>query len=431
VLRSIVHAYKQESAELGVSGLDTIPLYVDLMKETPIYPPFKTITAGVNEPECVIDGKTYLQFCANNYLSLSEDVRVKAGAKAAIDTYGVGPGGSRVIAGDVDIMNELEARIAKLTGKEACIAMPTGYMCNVGVIRALMDPFFFGMPVKSNSGAVFTDEHNHGSVIDGIALTTALKVEFKHDDLEDLERKLAACDRPNKLVVTEGVFSLEGEIIDIPAYAELAHRYGAKLMIDDAHGIGIIGSRGGGAPDYLHCEDQVDVLMGCMDKAFGGTGGFLCADFPVIEYLKIALRPSVLSSAIPAMMCGAMIRAVDLIENGAERRAKLFENARRMREGLESRGFTVLGRDLLPSVALYMGDEPLGIQFQEMLYERGIFCFLVRWPAAAQGKARFRVICMVNHTAEQIDRFVDTCEEIGRELGMLPEGAAPKAPLQN
>lgn len=422
MLRTMIKAYAERSTEAGVEGFDSIPLFVDLLKEKGIYPEFLTITEGVNEPECVINGEKYLLFCANNYLSLTEDPRVKAGAIAAIGKYGVGPGGSRVISGNVDIIEELEERIARITGTEDCLTLPTGYMANVAVLKALMDPFFFGMPSRKDSGAVFFDEYSHGSVQDGCELTTALKFVYKHDDLNDLEAKLAACDRPNKLISTEGVFSLEGTIIDLPKYIALARKYNAKLMIDDAHAVGVIGEHGGGTGDYYHCADQVDVLMGCMDKAFGGTGGYLAGSKALIDYLRVALRSSILSSAIPTMMAGAMIESSKIIEDGESLRWALLEKAAYLRNGLMERGFTVLGEDVIPSVPLFMGDERLGIYFAEELFKRNILCSLVRWPAAPQGKARFRIIVMANHTKEHLDRFLAACEEIQNDLVVaMPE----------
>lgn len=414
MLRTIIKAYNEQSGALGVSGFDSIPLFVKLMKEKGIYPTFHTITDGVNEPECVVDGEKYVLFCANNYLSLTEHPSVREAAKAAIDRYGVGPGGSRVIAGNVDIIEELEARIAGMTGTEDCLTLPTGYMANVSVLKAVLDPFFFGMPTRKDSSAIFIDEYNHGSVHDGCELTTALKFTYKHDDVADLERKLASCDRPNKLITTEGVFSLEGKILDLPAYVALARKYDAKLMIDDAHGVGIIGPKGGGTGDHYGMADQIDVLMGCMDKAFGGTGGYLCGSKPLIEYLRVGLRSSVLSSAIPTMMAGAMIESVNLIESGQELRRTLFEKAAYLRNGLMEHGFTVLGPDTIPSVPLFMGDERVGLQFADGLYRRKILCSLVRWPAAPQGKARFRIIVMANHSYEHLDRLIEACDDIRR-----------------
>jgi 7-keto-8-aminopelargonate synthetase-like enzyme len=429
MLRTMIKDYNAQTEALGVSGFDSIPLFVDLMREKGIYPRLITIEDGVNEPECVVGGEKYLMFCANNYLSLTEHPRVKAAAKAAIDKYGVGPGGSRVIAGNVDIIEELEARIAAMTGTEDCLTLPTGYMANVSVLKAVLDPFFFGMPARKDSSAIFIDEYNHGSVQDGCELTSALKFSYRHDDLEDLERKLASCDRPNKLITTEGVFSLEGKILDLPAYIELARTYGAKLMIDDAHGVGIIGDRGGGTGDYYGRAGDIDILMGCMDKAFGGTGGYLCGKKPVIDYLRVALRSSVLSSAIPTMMAGAMIESINLIEDGQDLRWLLFEKAAYLRNGLIERGFTVLGRDTIPSVPLFMGDERIGLAFAEGFYQRKILCSLVRWPAAPQGKSRFRIIVMANHQRAHLDALLDACEEIRDELGVAEEMAEAAEPV--
>jgi len=412
----MIKDYAQRTETTGVSGLDSIPLFIEIMKEKGIYPTLTTISDGVNEPECRVNGQKYLQFCANNYLSLTEHPRVKAAAKAAIDKYGVGPGGSRVIAGNIDIIEELEVRIARMTGTEDCLTLPTGYMANVAVLKALLDPFFFGMPVRKDSSAIFCDEYNHGSVQDGCELSSAIKIMYKHDDLEDLERKLAGCDRENKLITTEGVFSLEGEILDLPAYIELARRYNAKLMIDDAHGVGIIGEHGGGVGDFFGRAKDIDLLMGCMDKAFGGTGGYLCGSKALIDYLRVSLRSSVLSSAIPTMMAGAMIESVEMMENGQELRRRLFDNATYLRNGLIEHGFTVLGRDTIPSVPLFMGDERVGLAFAEGFSKRNIMCSLVRWPAAAQGRSRFRIIVMADHTREHLDRFLEACDEIRAEI---------------
>lgn len=417
MLRTMIKDYVARTESLGVSGIDSIPAFVELMKEKGIYPRFMTITDGVNEPECTIDGETHLMFCANNYLSLTEHPKVRSAAKSAVDRYGVGPGGSRVIAGNIDIIEDLESRIAAMTGTEDCLTLPTGYMANVAVLKAVLDPFFFGMPTRKDSSAVFIDEHNHGSVHDGCRLTDALKITYRHDDLEDLEHKLATCNRPNKLITTEGVFSLEGRILDLPAYVALKQKYDAKLMIDDAHGVGIIGPRGGGVGDHYGRAGDIDILMGCMDKAFGGTGGYLCGSKPMIDYLRVALRSSVLSSAIPTMMAGAMIESVNLIESGQELRRTLFEKAAYLRDGLTNRGFTVLGPDAIPSIPLFMGDERVGMAFAEGFSRRNIMCSLVRWPAAPQGKARFRIIVMASHSYQHLDRFLDACEEIREEIG--------------
>ena len=426
MLRELRSLYRQQCGDL--TGLESIEAFVELLRGAGAYPPFETISAGVNEPLCTINGRPYLLFCANNYLSLSEHPAVREAAKAAIDRYGTGPGGSRVISGNIDIIERLEAVIAELTGTEDCLTFPTGYMANVTVFQALLDPFFLGMPCAKHSGALFLDEANHGSVVDGAGLTTATVATFRHGDLGDLEAQLARCERPNKLIVIEGVYSLEGEIADVPAYLEIARRHRAWLMVDDAHGIGVVGEHGGGVGELFDCAADIDLLMGCMDKAMGATGGYLCGRRSLIDYLRIAARSSILSSAIQCGIAGAVIEAIALIRGDRQRRATLFAKADYLRERLRASGLTVLGADDIPSLPLLVGDEFAGVAFAEKLFERGILCSLVRWPAVPQGKSRFRVIVMADHTYEQLDEFVSACAAIAAELGLVGRGPRPTRP---
>jgi 8-amino-7-oxononanoate synthase len=417
MLRELRTQYKDRCGDL--TGLESIEAFVELLRGSGAYPPFETIVDGVNEPFCTIDGRPFLLFCANNYLSLSGHPVVKEAAKAAIDRYGIGPGGSRVISGNVDIIEELEAAIAELTGAEDCLTFPTGYMANVTVFQALLDPFFLGMPCARGAGALFLDECNHGSVVDGATLTSASVTTFRHGDLDDLEGKLSRCEQPNRLIVVEGVYSLEGEIADIPAYIELARRHRAWLMVDDAHGIGVVGRGGGGVGEYHDCAGEIDLLMGCMDKAMGSTGGYLCARKPVIDYLRIAARSSILSSAIQCGTAGGVLEAIRLIRQEPQRRETVFAKASYLREHLRAAGFTILGGDDIPSLPLLVGDEYVGVAFAEQLFERGILCSLVRWPAVPQGKARFRIIVMADHTYDQLDSLVSACGAVGARLGVI------------
>jgi 8-amino-7-oxononanoate synthase len=273
-------------------------IVVDLGRKHKLYPHPLSIEQGVNEPECVANGTRLLQFGANNYLSLSEHPEVKAAAIRAIEKYGIGPGGSRLMSGTIDVIEEAERRISCLTGMQDCLTFPTGYMANVTVFRSVMTPFIGQFPYRKEESAIFIDAYVHGSIMDGCDLAQVRVVRFKHNDLDDLHRKLAEHESVfNKLIVTEGVYCLEGEIIDIPAYVDIARAHRAKLMVDDAHAIGVIGSRGGGSPDYHDCADGIDILMGCMDKAMGGTGGYLCGSKTLIDFLRVAASASVLSSA--------------------------------------------------------------------------------------------------------------------------------------
>jgi 8-amino-7-oxononanoate synthase len=398
---------------------DNVRLLLEHVRQHDLYPHFLTIDGGVNEPEFQAEGKTLLQFGANNYLSLSEHPAVKAASMRAIEQFGVGPGGSRLMSGNISIIEEAERRIARLTGMEDCLTFPAGYMANVTVFQTIMTPFVGRLPHRAQDGAIFIDEFVHGSIADGCKLSGVRVVKFKHNNLQDLKAKLNENESAsNKLIVTEGVYCLEGEIIDIPAYIDVARKFEAKLMVDDAHGIGVIGKRGGGSPDYHDCADGIDILMGCMDKAMGGTGGYLCGSKDLVDFLRIAASSSVLSSALTCAMSAAMIAAIDLIEEGEDRREALRQKARYLREGLRAQGLTVLGPDYIPSVPLLVGDETAGVAFAHGLRARGIFCPVMRWPAVPLGKSRLRLSLMARHEQWQIDRLIEACGEVGRELGV-------------
>lgn len=404
----------------GLKTMEKIKILMGLFRKNGLYPSFDVITEGVNEPICKIRNDRYLMFCSNNYLGLTENKKVKKAGKKAIDKYGVGPGGARVISGNVDIIEQLEVEISKLTATEDCLTFPTGYMANVAVFNAMLNSLMFDLPYKKEDSIVFSDEYNHGSIIDGIKLSGAQKKIFRHNDFKDLEGKIKESIKyMNKLVVTEGVFSLEGEIVDLPSLLAITKRYNAKLMIDDAHGIGVIGNNGGGSVDYHNCSKQVDILMGCMDKAFGGTGGFLCGSKDLIDYLRVASRSSLLSSALPTGMAGAMIESVRLIREMNDSRSKLFNLSKYLREELLMRGFTILGKDNIPAIPLLLGDEKKGIEFSNLLFKKKIYCPVVRAPAVPMGKSRLRIIIMITHEKQHIDYLINACEEVGKQLKII------------
>lgn len=401
------------------TSFGNVRLLLERIREYGLYPHFLTIHEGVNEPEFQAEGRTLLQFGANNYLSLSEHPAVKAAAVQAVEHYGIGPGGSRLMSGNIAIIEEVEQRIARLTGMEDCLTFPTGYMANVAVFQAMMTPFIGRLPYRVQDGVIFIDEYVHGSISDGVKLSGARVVRFRHNDLSDLKAKLLENEgASNKLIVTEGVYCLEGEIIDIPEYVVVARDHEAKLMVDDAHAIGVIGPRGGGSPDYHGCADDIDILMGCMDKAMGGTGGYLCGSKDLVDFLRIAASSSVLSSALPCSMAAAIIAAIDLIETAQDRRDDLARKSKYLREGLQRQGLAVIGPDYIPSVPLLVGDEALGVAFAHGLRARGIFCPVMRWPAVPVGKSRLRLSLMASHEQHHLDTLIDACGEVGRELGI-------------
>ncbi len=405
----------EESGHLG-----RVDQLVHFVKGSGLYPPFHTVEEQVNEPESVIEGRRYLMFGANNYLSLSEDEAVKAAAMRAISRYGIGPGGSRAMSGTLDIILEVEKRLADITGMEACMTLPTGYMANVGVMRSLTCEFVGRMPYSDQESVIFVDEYIHGSVNDGCRLAGVRTVRFRHNSLDDLQRKLEAnTQRTNRVIVTEGVFCLEGEIIDIPAYVELAREWDAKLVVDDAHAIGVLGPRGGGSPDYHDCAAGIDLVIGSMDKALGGTGGYIAGSRSLIDYLWLTMSSGMLSSALPAAMAGAMLEALDRAEAGVDIRAQLAAKARWLRTTLRKRGFTVIGAHDIPSVPLFIGNEETGMAFASGLLEQGVFCPLMRWPAVPPGRSRFRLSLMARHEQHHLDALVEACTTVGRNLGVI------------
>ena len=359
--------------------MESIKKFIDYLEDNGLYPDFPVIEDGVNEPICYISKERYLMFCSNNYLGLTENKNVKDAGVNSIKKYGMGPGGSRVISGNVEIIEALEKNISKLTNTEDCLTFPTGYMANIAVFNAMLNPFMNDLPFKSSESVVISDEFNHGSIVDGIKLANVTKFIYKHNDFKDLEAKLnQAGNYPNKLVVTEGVFSLEGTITNLKDLLKITKKYKAKLMIDDAHGIGIVGSHGGGVVDLYNCSNEVDILMGCMDKAFGGTGGFLCGKSSLIKFLRIASRSSLLSSAIPTVMAGAMNESVNQILSSQKLIIELYKKANYLRTGLKKKGFRILGNDKIPAIALYLGEEKLGLKFSRILFDNKVFCPLIR-----------------------------------------------------
>lgn len=412
-------------------GPETEPLghvhnLCDVFMQSGIYPPYHRLTSPGTEPEAIAAGRPMLMFCSNNYLGLSTHPRVIAGATRQLELHGLGPGGSRCLCGNIDVLNDLEAKAAELVGAEDAITFPTGYMANLAVFKGLLDPFMTpATPYRKGAAAVFCDEGNHATVFDGIAVSHAKKIEFAHNDLDDLSAKLKKySELQPKLIVTEGVWSLDGELSPLPEIADLASEYSAILMVDDAHGVGMMGSRGGGTVQHYGLEDRVDIIMGSMDKALGGMGGFLAGKKKVIDYLRVAARPYMFSSSMQCTTAGGMIEAMDICMNDPMPRTRLYENARILVDGLRGMGFTVWGDGTVPVAPLIIGDDMDSLAFSERLFELGLYAPPFRWPGVPMGTARIRVTPMATHTAEHLNRALALFEQVGNEMGLLPRAAA-------
>jgi len=385
-----------------------------LIKKRGIYPKFLAFETAGTEPISSIRGKDYIIFCSNNYLGLAKHPNVIKAAQTRLRAHGTGPGGSRLLCGNIQVLTLLDQRLASLVGKEDAISFPTGYMANSAIFQALTDPMMYNMPHKKGTGVIISDEKNHTSLIEGMRLSHARKEIYKHNDLLSLENKLKECHASKgfKLIVTEGVFSMEGEIAPLPEIVLLAKKYKYKLMVDDAHGLGVLGEHGGGTSELFGLQKNIDIVMGSLDKAIGAMGGFLAGDKDLISYLRIASKPYIFSSAVPAVLAGGAIAAIDIIQNHKELRRRVIGTGNYLRSRLKNIGYDYYGEDELPVVSIKIGPEKKGLKVEQSLLENGIMAPLIRWPAVEKGKSRIRVTLMATHNKSHIDHFLSVLKKL-------------------
>lgn len=394
--------------------------FFDYLKKEGLDPTFYHIESAGTEPDVIINGKRCLMFSSNNYLGLSTAPEVIEKAEEALKKHGIGPGGSRYLCGNIDILEKLDHEIANLVETEDAITFPTGHMANLAIFKALMDPVMGIFPYRKGSGLIFSDEFNHGTIVDGCRLSYAKKIVFQHNNTQDLQRKISEVSRVgHKMIVTEGVFTPEGDISPLPEIVKIAHKYNAILMVDDAHGVGMLGESGGGTIQYFGLQGQVDIIMGSFDKALGGMGGFLAGNRKLIEYLRVASRPYIFSSAISGVLAGGLIKAIEICKNKPELRKKLFDNANYLRKNLQELGFKILGGKEVPVVNILIGDEVVGIKFSERLFQEGIYIPCFRWPAVLKGKSRIRLTPMATHNKQHLDALLVSFEKVGREFKII------------
>lgn len=413
-----------KQANMKKYSINYFKKHLDYLRETNLYPRIPKINGPSTSPVVMIDGKTYITFCSNNYLGLAENNLVKTQTQKAIDMYGTGSGSTRLVSGGLDIQSEFEDKLAKYFGFDESITFSSGYLANAGVIRMLVDPFPYFKSSESLStyssdeGLIISDELNHASIIDGVRLAKADRIVFKHNNMKDLEKFLSKNKHKRKLVITDGVFSMDGEIANLKEIIKLAKAYDALLFVDDSHAIGVLGPKGEGASHYLGVEKDVDIIMGSFTKGFGGIGGFITANTIITDYLRITTRSYIFSDPIPPAIVYGLMTTLDLIINGHNLRIKVAKNADRLRNGLKSLGFTILG-DKTPIVPLIIGDEKKAMEFSNLLNTYGILGACVRRPVVLEGKERIRFSVMASHSFEQIDTLVSICSDIGKKTKMI------------
>ena len=373
-----------------------------------LYPYFRVIESE-QDTEVKINGKDVLMFGSNSYLGLTNHPKLKEASKKAIDKYGSGCAGSRFLNGTLDIHIELEEKISKFVNKDAALVFSTGYQVNLGVISALPGRHDF----------VILDELDHACIYDGARLSFGRMKKYKHNDMESLEKVLSSLpDSEIKLLVMDGVFSMEGDIAKLPEIVELAKKYKANVMVDDAHGLGVLGERGRGTVNHFGLNDNVDLIMGTFSKSLASIGGFIAADFDTINYLKHYARSLVFSASIAPSNAASVIAAIDIMENEPERQEKLWRNTKYAKQRLIDAGFDT-GKSETPIIPIFVGNDLKTFMLTKMLLDEGVFINPVISPAVPPGDELIRFSLMATHSIEQIDRGIDKIVAISKQIGII------------
>ena len=357
----------------------------------------------------VIDGRKLLQFSSNNYLGLANHPRLKAAAMAAVERYGVGSGASRLVCGNLDLNRKLEEKLAQLKKKEAALLYSTGYMANLGVIAAL----------AGEGDLILSDEFNHASIVDACRLSRAQTRVYPHKRMDELEKLLAgAGSSKRRLIVTDGIFSMDGDIAPLPDLVDLAEKYECLLMVDDAHATGVLGPNGGGTGDHFGLAEKIDVAMGTFGKALGGFGAFVAGDRNLRELLINCSRPFMFTTGLPPSVLAAGIAALEVVEEEPEMRARLWDNANLLRNGIEEMGFTLAGGET-QIIPLLAGDASQAMEMSSLLREEGLFIQGIRPPSVPPGTSRLRITVSAAHTRGELAFALEALQKVGRRVGII------------
>lgn len=358
----------------------------------------------------VVDGKQVLNFCSNNYLGLANHPRIVQAVQEAVKRYGVGPAAVRSIAGTMDLHLELEHRMAAFKGVQACITFQSGFTANLGTIPAIV----------GKEDVIFSDELNHASIIDGCRLSGAKIIRYRHCDAQDLERVLQENREayPKAMVITDGVFSMDGDIPPLDKIYAVSQNYETILMVDDAHGEGVMGEGGRGIVAYFGLHGKVDIEIGTLSKAFGVVGGVAAGNPLVVEWLRQRGRPFLFSSAMTVPDVAACLAALDILEESTELVDRLWDNTRYFKTEMKRLGFDT-GQSVTPITPVMLGDAPVAQQFSRELFEAGVFAMAIGFPTVPLGKARIRVMISASHARKDLDRGLEVFASVGRQLGVI------------
>ncbi len=377
------------------------------VKAAGVYPYFREISSD-QDTVVKMNGKDVLMFGSNSYLGLTNHPKLKEASKAAIDKYGLGCAGSRFLNGSLDIHTELEAKLAKFVGKEEAIVFSSGYKANLGAISSIL----------TRHDYVILDDLNHACIIDGARLSFGRTMKYRHKDMASLEKVLQRCNEDRvKLIVTDGVFSMEGDIAKLPEMVALAKKYNANIMVDDAHSLGVLGKGGRGTASHFGVTDNVDIIMGTFSKSLASIGGFIAADKDTINFMKHTARSFIFSASIAPANAASVIAALDVIEEEPERIDMLWDNTRYAMEALGNVGLET-GPTETPIIPIYVRDDNKTFVLTKMLQDAGVFVNPVISPAVASHDSLIRFSLMATHTKEQIDYAVEKLDEVGKKLNI-------------
>ncbi len=371
------------------------------------YPYFRVVESEQN-PEVIVQGKKMIMLGSNNYLGLTSHPKVKEAAIEAVRKYGSGCAGSRFLNGTLDIHVKLEEKLASFFRREAALTFSTGYQTNLGIISS----------IAGKGDIIVIDKLDHASIIDACRLSYADVKKFRHNDMRSLDHVLKTSGDRGKLVVVDGVYSMEGDIAPLPDILKVCKKYGARLMVDDAHGVGVLGKTGRGTAEHFGLEQEVDIIMGTYSKSLASIGGFVVADEDVIHYMKHTSRPLIFSASPPPASVASVIAALDVIDQEPERRAHLWTNTNKMMKAFKQMGFDT-GVAETPIIPLVVGEMEPTFTMWKMLGEEGVFVNPVAPPAVPAGRCMIRTSYMATHTEEQLDRVLGILEKAGKKLGMI------------
>jgi len=373
-----------------------------------VYPYFRMLSSA-QDPVVLHAGHELLMLGSNNYLGLANHPEVKEASAAALAVYGTGAAGSRLLNGTLDLHVELEEKLAEFTGREAALTFSTGFQVNLGVLSCLL----------GRRDVAVLDALDHACIIDGCRLGFGKFYKYRHNDMADLERKLRAVpDDAGKLIAVDGVFSMEGDLAPLPEIVACKERSGARLLVDDAHGLGVFGEHGRGTPEHFGVEEGVDLLMGTFSKSLATVGGFVAGNARVIDFVRHSARSGIFSAALPPASVAAARKALEIVEREPERRKQLWETTRYMKQELDALGFDT-GDSASPVIPVVIGEDMDAYRMTLRLQEEGVFVNPVVSPAVPAGRAMIRTSYMATHTREHLDRALEALARVGRELGVI------------